>query len=74
MKYAVFQGLQLASFLPDDAAVPEFDVEEALNADDVCRNYFKYLTESEQTSNHILEQTSKLVEELDKFFRTMVES
>ena len=67
MKYAVFQGLQLASFLSDDETVPEFDVEEALNADDACRNYFKYLTESEQASNHILEQTSEPVEELDRF-------
>ena len=47
--------------------MPEFDVEEALNADDACRNYFKYLTESERASNHILEQTSELVEELDGF-------
>jgi len=59
--------LQLASFLPDDEVVPEFDVEEALNADDVCHNYYKYLDRSEKASNHILEQTSELVEALDGF-------
>jgi len=42
--------LQLASFLPDNEVVPEFDVEDAL-----------------ESSNHILEQTSVLVDELDKF-------
>ena len=59
--------LQLASFLPDDEVVPEFDVEDALESDDVCHNYFKYLDRSEKVSNHILEQTSVLVDELDKF-------
>lgn len=59
--------LQLASFLPDDEVVPEFDVEDALESDDVCHNYFKYLDRSEKVSNHILEQTSMLVDELDKF-------
>jgi len=59
--------LQLASFLPDDEVVPEYDVEEALNADDVCHNYYKYLDRSEKASNHILEQTSELVEALDGF-------
>ena len=59
--------LQLASFLPDDEVVPEFDIDDALESDDVCHNYFKYLDGSEQASNHILEQTSILVEELDGF-------
>lgn len=59
--------LQLASFLPDDEVVPTFEVEVALESDDVCHNYFKYLDRSEKVSNHILEQTSVLVEELDKF-------
>ncbi|MGR3175216.1 MAG: hypothetical protein ACUZ8N_11560 [Candidatus Scalindua sp.] len=59
--------LQLASFLPDEKVVPEFDIDDALDSDDVCHNYYKYLDGSEKVSNHILEQTSKLVEELDKF-------
>ncbi len=59
--------LQLASFLPDDEVVPEFEVDEALESDDVCHNYLKYLAESEKTSKHILEQTGVLVEELDEF-------
>lgn len=59
--------LQLASFLPDDEVVPEFVVDEALEDDDVCHNYFKYLDTSEKVSNHILEQTEELVDELDKF-------
>ncbi len=59
--------LQLASFLPDDEVVPEFDVDDALDAVDVCHNYYKYLDGSEKVSNHILEQTSVLVEELDRF-------
>ena len=59
--------LQLASFLPDDEVVPEFDIGKALESDDVCHNYFKYLDRSEKVSNHILEQTSVLVDELDKF-------
>ena len=59
--------VQLASFLPDDEVVSEFDVEEALESDDVCHDYFKYLDRSEKVSNHILEQTSVLVDELDKF-------
>ena len=59
--------LQLASFLPDDEVVPAFDVEDALESDDVCHNYFKYLDRSEKVSIHILEQTSVLVDELDKF-------
>jgi len=59
--------LQLASFLPVDEVVPTFEVEVALESDDVCHNYFKYLDRSEKVSNHILEQTSVLVEELDKF-------
>ncbi len=59
--------LQLASFLPDDEVVPTFDVDDALDSDDVCHNYYKYLDGSEKVSNHILEQTSVLVEELDKF-------
>jgi hypothetical protein len=59
--------LQLASFLPDDEVVPDFEVNEALESDDVCHNYLKYLAESEKASKHILEQTSVLVEELDKF-------
>jgi predicted glycosyltransferase len=59
--------LQLASFLPDDDVVPSFDVDDALDSDDVCHNYYKYLDGSEKTSNHILEQTSILVEELDGF-------
>jgi len=54
-------------FLPDNEVVPEFDVEDALESDDVCHNYFKYLDRSEKVSNHILEQTSVLVDELDKF-------
>ena len=61
--------LQLASFLPDDEVVPEFEVNDALDSDDVCHNYFKYLNECEKVSNHILEQTSVLVDELDKFFQ-----
>jgi hypothetical protein len=59
--------LQLASFLPDDEVVPEFDIDDALDSDDVCHNYYKYLDGSEKASNHILEQTSILVEELDGF-------
>lgn len=59
--------LQLASFLPDDEVVPEFDVEDAIESDDVCHNYFKYLDRSEKVSNHILEQTSVLVSELEKY-------
>jgi predicted glycosyltransferase len=59
--------LQLASFLPDDEVVPEFEVDEALESEDVCHNYYKYLDGSEKVSNHILEQTSILVEELDEF-------
>ncbi len=59
--------LQLASFLPDDEVVPDFEVDEALESDDVCHNYLKYLTESEKAGKHILEQTGVLVEELDKF-------
>ncbi len=59
--------LQLASFLSDDEVVPSFDVDDALDSDDVCHNYYKYLDGSEKASNHILEQTSILVEELDGF-------
>ncbi len=59
--------LQLASFLPDDEVVPMFEVDDALDSDDVCHNYFKYLDRSEKVSNHILEQTSVLVEELEGF-------
>ena len=59
--------LQLASFLPDEKVVPEFDIDDALDSDDVCHNYYKYLDGSEKVSNHILEQTSVLVEELDGF-------
>jgi len=59
--------LQLASFLSDDEVIPEFDVEDALESDDVCHNYFKYLDRSEKVSNHILEQTSVLVSELEKY-------
>ncbi len=59
--------LQLASFLPDREVVPTFDIEEALESDDVCHNYFQYLDRSEKVSNHILDQTSALVSELDKF-------
>lgn len=59
--------LQLASFLPDDEAVPSFDVDDALDSDDACHNYYKYLDGSEKASNHILEQTRVLVEELDGF-------
>ncbi len=59
--------LQLASFLPDVEVVPAFDVGNALESDDVCHNYFQYLDRSEKASNHILEQTSKLVNELDNF-------
>ncbi len=59
--------LQLASFLPDEKVEPDFDVKDALDSDDVCHNYYKYLDRSEKASNHILEQTSVLVEELDEF-------
>ncbi len=59
--------LQLASFLPDDEVVPTFDVDEALGSENVCHNYYKYLGESEKACNHILEQTSILVKELDGF-------
>ncbi len=59
--------LQLASFLPDDEVVPTFNVDDALDSDDVCHNYYKYLDRSEKVGNHILEQTSVLVEELDEF-------
>jgi hypothetical protein len=59
--------LQLASFLPDNEVVPMFNVDDALDSEDVCHNYYKYLDGSEKVSNHILEQTSVLVEELDKF-------
>ncbi len=61
--------LQLASFLPDEKVEPDFDVNDALDSDDVCHNYYKYLDRSEKASNHILEQTSVLVEELDEFCR-----
>lgn len=59
--------LQLASFLPDEEVVPTFDVDAALDSDDVCHNYYKYLNGSEKVSNHILEETSVLVEEIDGF-------
>ena len=59
--------LQLASFLPDHEVVPTFDVGDAFELDDVCHNYFKYLDRCEKVSRHILEQTSALVDELDKF-------
>ena len=59
--------LQLASFLPDDEVVSRFDIGNALESDDVCHNYFQYLDKCEKVSNHILEQTSILVNELDKF-------
>jgi hypothetical protein len=59
--------LQLASFLPDDEVVPDFEIEEALELDDVCHDYLKYLAESEKAGKYILEQTGVLVEELDKF-------
>jgi hypothetical protein len=59
--------LQLASFLPDDEVVSPFDVAEALGSEAVCRNYYKYLGGCEIASNHILEKTSVLVEELDGF-------
>ncbi|MDP6924701.1 MAG: hypothetical protein R2568_09490 [Candidatus Scalindua sp.] len=59
--------LQLASFLPDDEVVSAFDVGSALESGDVCHNYFQYLNRSEKVSSHILEQTSILVSELDKF-------
>jgi len=59
--------LQLASFLPDHEVVPAFDIEDALESGDVCHNYFRYLDRSEKASNHILEQTNILVDELDKF-------
>ncbi len=61
--------LQLASFLPDHEVVPTFNVGNALESDDVCHNYFKYLDRCEKISRHILEQTSVLVDELDKFFQ-----
>lgn len=59
--------LQLASFLPDEEVVPPFDVDEALGSEGVCHNYYKYLGGCEIASNHILEKTSVLVEELDEF-------
>ncbi|MCF6150643.1 MAG: hypothetical protein E3K37_18600 [Candidatus Kuenenia sp.] len=59
--------LQLASFLPDGVVVPMFHVEDALDSGDVCHKYYKYLAESEKAGNLILEQTAKLVEELDEF-------
>ena len=59
--------LQLASFLPDDEVVPEFNVDDALDSDDVWRTYFKYLSECEKTNNYILGQTRVLAEELEKF-------
>ncbi len=59
--------LQLASFLPDVEVVPTFDVGNTLESDDVCHDYFQYLDRSEKVSNHILEQTSILVNELDRF-------
>jgi hypothetical protein len=59
--------LQLASFLSDDEVVPEFEVDEVLESEDGCHNYFKYLVKSQKVSNHILEQTSVLVDELDKY-------
>ncbi len=59
--------LQLASFLSDEEVVPEFEVGEALESDDVCHNYLQYLTKSKKTSKHILEQTGVLAEELVKF-------
>jgi len=59
--------LPLASFLPDEEVVSPFDVDEALDSEDVCHNYYKYLGGCEITSNHILEKTSVLVEELDEF-------
>ncbi len=59
--------LQLASFLTDGEVVPDFEVDETLESGDACHNYLKYLTKSEKTGKHILEQTGVLVEELDKF-------
>ncbi len=59
--------LQLASFFPDDEVVSTFDVGNALESDDVCHHYFQYLDKCEKVSNRILEQTSILVNELDKF-------
>ena len=61
--------LQLASFLPDDEVIPDFEVDEALESDDVCHDYLKYLAESEKNGKHILEQTGVLAEELGKFFQ-----
>ena len=62
-----FGFLQLANFFPDDEVVPAFDIGDALESDDVCHNYFRYRDRSEKVSNHILEQKSVLVDELDKF-------
>ncbi len=59
--------LQLASFLPDGEVVPTFDVGNTLESDDVSHNYLQYLGRSEKVSNHIMEQTSILVSELDKY-------
>ena len=59
--------LQLASFLPDGEVVSMFKVGDALESGDVCHSYFQYLDRSEKVSNHILEQTSILVNELDTF-------
>ena len=59
--------LPLASFIPDSDVVPAFDVKDAFESDGVCHNYFQYLDKSEKVSNHILEQTSVLVNELDAF-------
>ncbi|MBM4054049.1 MAG: hypothetical protein FJ264_05140 [Planctomycetes bacterium] len=59
--------LQLASFLPDSEVVPMFHVKDALNSDDVCHMYYRYLAESGKAGNRILEQTGRLAEELDEF-------
>ncbi len=59
--------LQLASFLPDDEVVPTFGIVGTIESNDVCHDYLQYLARSEQISKHILEQTSILANELNKF-------
>lgn len=58
--------LQLASFIPDEAVVT-FSVDSALEAEDVCHAYYRYLVECEKSNKNIIEQTCSLVGELDVF-------
>ncbi len=58
--------LQLASFVPDKSVIP-FNLNAALDSNEVCHKYQKYLIECEKINKNIMEQTSQLVAELDAF-------